>query len=89
MPERPGQSRHASDNREELARARQALELAAAGKSVAVVSSGDPGVFAMASAVFEAIEAGKSAWKDIDVTVVPGISAMLAAAARVGAPARA
>jgi precorrin-3B C17-methyltransferase / cobalt-factor III methyltransferase len=84
VPERPGQRRHASDNREELARARQALELAAAGKSVAVVSSGDPGVFAMASAVFEAIE--ESGRKDIEVTVVPGISAMLAAAARVGGP---
>jgi len=86
LPERVGQRRHASDNREELARARQALELAAEGKAVAVVSSGDPGVFAMASAMFEAIETGKSAWKDIDVTVVPGVSAMLAAAARVGAP---
>ena len=86
VPERRGQRRHASDNREELARARQALELATAGKSVAVVSSGDPGVFAMASAVFEAIEDGKFGWKDIEVTVVPGISAMLAAAARVGAP---
>lgn len=86
VPERAGQHRHASDNRQELARARQALELAAAGKFVAVVSSGDPGVFAMASAVFEAIEGGKPAWRDIDVTVVPGVSAMLAAAARVGAP---
>jgi precorrin-3B C17-methyltransferase len=86
LPERPGQRRHASDNREELARARQALDLAASGKSVAVVSSGDPGVFAMASAVFEAIETGKPAWRDVEVTVVPGVSAMLAAAARVGAP---
>ena len=86
VPERPGQRRHASDNREELARAKQALDLAAAGKSVAVVSSGDPGVFAMASAVFEAIETGKPAWRDIEVTVVPGVSAMLAAAARIGAP---
>lgn len=86
VPERAGQRRHASDNREELARARQALELAAQGKSVAVVSSGDPGVFAMASAVFEAIETGNAAWKEIDITVVPGVSAMLAAAARVGAP---
>jgi precorrin-3B C17-methyltransferase len=86
VPERPGQRRHASDNREELARARQALDLAASGKSVAVVSSGDPGVFAMASAVFEAIETGKPAWRDVEVTVVPGVSAMLAAAARVGAP---
>jgi precorrin-3B C17-methyltransferase len=86
VPERPGQQRHPSDNREELARAKQALELAAAGKSVAVVSSGDPGVFAMASAVFEAVETGKPAWHDVDVTVVPGVSAMLAAAARIGAP---
>lgn len=86
VPERAGQRRHASDNREELARARQALDLAAEGRSVAVVSSGDPGVFAMASAVFETIETGKPAWHDIDVTVVPGVSAMLAAAARVGAP---
>ena len=86
VPERAGQLRHAFDNREELARAKQALDLAAEGKSVAVVSSGDPGVFAMASAVFEAIEAGKPAWKDVEVTVVPGVSAMLAAAARIGAP---
>ena len=86
VPERAGQRRHASDNREELARARQALELAASGKSVAVVSSGDPGVFAMASAVFEAMQTGKPTWKDIEVTVVPGVSAMLAAAARAGAP---
>jgi precorrin-3B C17-methyltransferase len=86
VPERAGQLRHASENREELARAKHALELAAAGKSVAVVSSGDPGVFAMASAVFEAIETGKPAWRDIEVTVLPGVSAMLAAAARVGAP---
>jgi precorrin-3B C17-methyltransferase len=86
VAERAGQRRHESDNREELARAREALDLAAEGKSVAVVSSGDPGVFAMASAVFEAIEAGKPAWSDIEVTVVPGVSAMLAAAARIGAP---
>jgi precorrin-3B C17-methyltransferase len=86
VPERAGQHRHPSDNREELFRARQALELAAAGNSVAVVSSGDPGVFAMASAVFEAIEQGTAAWKDIEVTVVPGVSAILAAAASIGAP---
>jgi len=86
VPERSGQMRHISENREELARARQALDLAASGKSVAVVSSGDPGVFAMASAVFEVIEEGNPAWRDVEVTVVPGVSAMLAAAARVGAP---
>jgi precorrin-3B C17-methyltransferase len=86
VPERAGQRRHGSDNREELVRAKLALELAAAGRSVAVVSSGDPGVFAMASAVFEAMEEGRPAWRDIEVTVVPGVSAMLAAAARAGAP---
>lgn len=84
--ERAGQKRHASDNREELVRAREALKLAAEGKSVAVVSSGDPGVFAMASAVFEAIDTGLEAWKSIEVTVVPGVSAMFAAAAKAGAP---
>jgi precorrin-3B C17-methyltransferase len=83
VPERAGQIRHASDNREELARARLALELAASGKSVAVVSSGDPGVFAMASAVFEAMEHGKAEWREVETTVVPGVSAMFAAA---GAP---
>ena len=86
VPERAGQRRHASDNREEIARARQALDLAASGRNVAVVSSGDPGIFAMASATFEAIETGKSEWRDIEVTVISGVSAMLAAAARVGAP---
>jgi len=78
--------RHISDNREELARAAHALTLAAAGRRVAVVSSGDAGVFAMASAVFEAMEAGDPAWRALDVQVVPGVSAVLAAAARVGAP---
>jgi precorrin-3B C17-methyltransferase len=82
----PGQRFHASDNREELARARFALALAAEGRHVAVVSGGDAGVFGMAAAVFEAIEGGEPAWRGIAVEVVPGISAMLAAAARVGAP---
>jgi len=86
VPLRPDQRRHGSDNREELARARHALLLAAAGHQVAVVSSGDSGVFAMASAVFEAIEAGEPAWRHLDPEVVPGISAMFAAAARIGAP---
>ncbi len=86
VPVRPDQNKHGSDNREEIARARAALELAYAGKSVAIVSSGDPGVFAMAAAVFEAIEFGDPAWRDIAVTVVPGISAMFATAARIGAP---
>lgn len=83
---RPGQARHVSDNREELARARHALALAAGGRRVAVVSSGDAGVFAMASAVFEAVEGGDPAWRGLDIAVLPGISAMFAAAARVGAP---
>lgn len=86
VPERDGQRRHASDNREEIARARHALDLAVEGRTVAIVSSGDPGVFAMASAVFEAVELGGTRWLGIDVQVVPGVSAMLAAAARVGAP---
>lgn len=86
VPHQPGQNRHASDNRVELDRARHALSLAAAGRNVAVVSSGDPGVFAMASAVFEAMDHGDPAWRALDVVVVPGISAMLAAAARLGAP---
>ena len=67
-------------------RAHAALALAAEGRTVGVVSGGDPGVFAMASAVFEAIEHGPLAWRALEVTVVPGISAMLAGAARVGAP---
>lgn len=86
VPAHDGQVRHVSDNREELDRARHALMLAAGGRSVAVVSSGDAGVFAMASAVFEAIEGGEAAWRTIDVEVIPGISAMFAAAARIGAP---
>lgn len=77
---------HASDNRVELDRSRHALEMAAAGHRVVVVSSGDPGVFAMASAVFEAVEAGPPDWRDLDITVLPGITAMLAAAASAGAP---
>jgi precorrin-3B C17-methyltransferase len=86
LPPRAGQVRHASDNRVELKRACLALQLAAEGRQVAVVSAGDPGVFAMASAVFEAMEAGPPAWRALDVEVLPGISAMFAAAARLGAP---
>ncbi len=78
--------RHESDNRVELDRALLALRLAETGRIVAVVSAGDPGVFAMASAVFEAIEAGDPAWRTLDVSVLPGVSAMMAVAARVGAP---
>ncbi len=77
---------HPSDNREEIERARHALELAESGRRVVVVSSGDPGVFAMAAAVFEALEAGPPSWWALDIRVLPGVTAMLAAAARVGAP---
>ncbi len=85
-PGRADQRRHASDNRVELDRARHALSLAAAGRQVVVVSGGDPGVFAMASAVFEAVEGGDPVWRTLDIRVEPGVTAMLAAAAEVGAP---
>ena len=86
VPLRAGQSRHPSDNREEMRRAAAALAHAAQGARVAVVSGGDPGVFAMAAAICEAIETGPPPWRTLDVTIVPGISAMLAVAARAGAP---
>ena len=82
---RAGLTLHASDNRVELDRAALALDLAAAGSRVVVVSSGDPGVFAMASAVFEALEA-RPLDHALDIRILPGITAMLAAAARAGAP---
>jgi precorrin-3B C17-methyltransferase len=82
----PGQRRHPTDNRVEIERARHALTLAAEGRKVAVVSGGDPGVFAMAAAVFEAVDGGDPHWRDLDIRVEPGITAMLAAAAEVGAP---
>lgn len=76
---------HASDNRVELERAHHALDLAAAGRRVVVASSGDPGVFAMAAAVFEALE-DRPEDHGLDIHVLPGVTAMLAAAARIGAP---
>jgi precorrin-3B C17-methyltransferase len=85
VPDREGLTKHASDNRVELDRARHALEMAASGGRVVVVSSGDPGVFAMASAVFEALDTGPDEWKTFDVRVLPGITAMLAASAAAGA----
>ncbi|TLX53623.1 precorrin-3B C(17)-methyltransferase [Stutzerimonas nosocomialis] len=86
-PFRPDQLRHASDNREELQRARHAFELAAQGRRVAVVSSGDPGVFAMAAAVLEALEGDDDPrWHAVELQILPGVSAALAAAARAGAP---
>jgi precorrin-3B C17-methyltransferase len=86
VAEREGLTKHASDNRVEIDRSVHALTLASEGHRVAVVSSGDPGVFAMASAVFEALEAGPDAWSSLDIQVIPGITAMLAASARAGAP---
>lgn len=85
VPDRVGLVKHASDNRVEIDRARHALQMAADGRRVVVVSSGDPGVFAMASAVFEALEAGPEAWRTLDIRVLPGITAMLAASAAAGA----
>lgn len=82
---RAGLTLHASDNRVELDRAAHALTMAAAGRRVVVVSSGDPGVFAMASAVFEALESAPQ-YLDLDIRILPGITAMLAAAAAAGAP---
>lgn len=83
----PHTHRHPSDNRVELDRARFALNLAAQGRQVALVSSGDPGIYAMAAAVFEVLEtAADPAWGQIEIEVCPGISAMQAAAAQVGAP---
>lgn len=86
VPPLPGQARHASDNREELARAREALRLAGSGADVAVVSSGDPGIFAMAAAIFEAVSAEPGLAQGVDLAVLPGLSAMQAVAARAGAP---
>jgi precorrin-3B C17-methyltransferase len=86
VPARAHQSRHPSDNREEGARAVGALRHAAEGARVAVVSGGDPGVFAMAAAICEQIEQGPESWRVLDVVFIPGITAMLAVAARIGAP---
>ncbi|MGI8502347.1 MAG: precorrin-3B C(17)-methyltransferase [Hassallia sp.] len=84
---REGQRRHEFDNREELARAEMALDLAAEGRIVAVVSSGDPGIYAMAAAVFEVLDSNfQPKWQSIKIHVCPGISAIQAAAARIGAP---
>lgn len=86
VAEREGLTLHASDNRVERYRADLALDLAAQGRRVVVVSSGDPGVFAMAAAVFEALEARPAQARGLDIRVLPGITAMLAASARAGAP---
>lgn len=86
-PFRADQVQHCTDNREELQRARHAFELAAQGRSVVVVSSGDPGVFAMAAAVLEALhESSDTHWHAVDLQILPGVSASLATAAQAGAP---
>jgi precorrin-2 C20-methyltransferase/precorrin-3B C17-methyltransferase len=82
VPPNPRQRRHASGNTVEAERAAFALALARDGRRVAVVSSGDPGVFAMASAVLEVAEE----WPDVPVRVVPGLTAAQAVASRAGAP---
>jgi cobalt-precorrin 5A hydrolase/precorrin-3B C17-methyltransferase len=83
-----GQRRHPSDNRVEADRAAHALDLASTGRSVAVVSSGDPGVFAMAAAVMEQLDRPDrpGAWDGVELTISPGVSAAQAAAALAGAP---
>ena len=86
-PFRADQVLHCTDNREEMQRARHAFELAAQGRSVVVVSSGDPGVFAMAAAVLEALhESTEPQWHSVDLEILPGVSASLATAAQAGAP---
>ena len=83
---RPDQRRMPSDNREEISRARAALDAASKGASVCVVSGGDPGVFAMAAAICEAVETGPETWRRLEIVILPGVTAMLAVAARAGAP---
>ncbi|WP_426119152.1 precorrin-3B C(17)-methyltransferase [Pseudomonas sp. DSP3-2-2] len=86
-PFRADQVLHCTDNREEMQRARHAFELAASGRSVVIVSSGDPGVFAMASAVLEALhESSNADWHTVELKILPGVSASLATAAQAGAP---
>lgn len=86
-PFRADQVLHCTDNREEMQRARHAFELAAQGRSVVVVSSGDPGVFAMAAAVLEALhESSEPGWHTVELEILPGVSASLATAAQAGAP---
>jgi cobalt-precorrin 5A hydrolase/precorrin-3B C17-methyltransferase len=87
-PFAPHQVLHCTDNREEMQRARHAFELASAGRNVVVVSSGDPGVFAMASAVLEALDQARDSapWNAVELAIVPGVSAALATAAKAGAP---
>ena len=82
-----GKARHGYELGEEERRVRVALDLAAEGRDVALVCSGDPGIYAMATLVFELLErGGRQDWRRVDITVMPGVSALQAAAARAGAP---
>jgi cobalt-precorrin 5A hydrolase/precorrin-3B C17-methyltransferase len=82
-----GKTLHAFDLGQEETRVRAALALAAEGRSVALISSGDAGIYAMASLVFELIERGGNAdWARVEMIGIPGVSAMQVAAARLGAP---
>nr|WP_019365058.1 precorrin-3B C(17)-methyltransferase [Pseudomonas luteola] len=82
-----GKARHDSPLGDEIGRARRSLELAAEGRSVALISSGDAGIYAMATLVFELLEhEALPAWHELEIAVVPGISALQACASRVGAP---
>ena len=83
---KPGQARYPTDNREEGARSCAALAQAARGANVAIVSGGDPGVFAMAASVCEEIASGPPDWRALEMRIVPGVTAMLAVASRAGAP---
>jgi cobalt-precorrin 5A hydrolase/precorrin-3B C17-methyltransferase len=79
--------RHASGIGEEDARVRQAFDLAAEGRTVALVSSGDAGIYGLAPLVFELLDrAAKPQWRTVEIVVCPGVSALQAAAARAGAP---
>lgn len=86
VPPNAEQTHCPSDNRAEMDRAAAALDAALAGQRVAMVTGGDPGVFAMAAAVCEAMETGRPEWRMVELVVHPGITAMLALAARAGAP---
>jgi cobalt-precorrin 5A hydrolase/precorrin-3B C17-methyltransferase len=82
-----GKTRHSSELTEEEGRVRRALDLAAEGRSVALVSSGDAGVYGLAALVFELLDREDRAnWNRIGLAVAPGVTALQAAAARAGAP---
>lgn len=77
---------HSSDNKFEISRAKLAVDLALLGKKVVIISSGDPGIFAMSSAFFEYLEKTNKNVNNIQINIMPGISSMLAASSRIGAP---